>query len=152
MNQTVSLLKEIWSGARQGLESLRAILDITDDTNFRNELYNQETQYQNIVRDAENQLAAQNDRPDGVNAMTRVCTWTGIRMDTFANKSTPHLIGMIIQGNTMGIIEITKVRADYPEADQSAHSLAAALITLQQDNIDRCLPLLQQAEALTAAR
>ena len=151
MDSTVKLLNEVWSGARCGLTSLRAILDICDDTNLRNELYREETEYQNIVREAENQLAAKSERPDGVPTMTRACTWTGIKMNTLADKSTPHLTGMIIQGNTMGVIEMTKVRAVLPDADQTAHQLAAQLLTLQQDNIDRLLGILQQAEALTPA-
>ena len=43
MDPTIELLNEVWSGARTGLTSLRAILDITDDTNLRNEIYRQET-------------------------------------------------------------------------------------------------------------
>ena len=57
VNPTIELLNEVWAGARTGLTSLRAILDITDDTNLRNEIYRQETEYQNVVREAENLLA-----------------------------------------------------------------------------------------------
>ena len=49
MDPTIELLNEVWSGARTGLTSLRAILDITDDTNLRNEIYRQETEYQKQV-------------------------------------------------------------------------------------------------------
>ena len=66
MDPTIELLNEVWSGARTGLTSLRAILDITDDTNLRNEIYRQETEYQNVVREAENLLAGHGERPDGV--------------------------------------------------------------------------------------
>ena len=52
MDPTIELLNEVWSGARTGLTSLRAILDITDDTNLRNEISRQETEYQNVGRDA----------------------------------------------------------------------------------------------------
>ena len=69
MDPTIELLNEVWSGARTGLTSLRAILDITDDTNLRNEIYRQETEYQNVVREAENLLAGHDERPDGVNCM-----------------------------------------------------------------------------------
>lgn len=69
MDPTIELLNEVWSGARTGLTSLRAILDITDDTNLRNEIYRQETEYQNVVREAENLLAGHGERPDGVNCM-----------------------------------------------------------------------------------
>ena len=147
MDSTIKLLNEVWSGARCGLTSLRALLDVTDDTHLRNELYREETEYQNIVREAENQLAALNERPDGVPCMTRACTWTGMKMNTLADKSTPHLAGLLIQGNTMGVIEMTKVRASFPDADQKAHQLAAQLLVLEQDNIERSLALLQQAES-----
>ncbi len=151
MNPTIELLNEVWAGARTGLTSLRAILDITDDTNLRNEIYRQETEYLNVVREAENLLAGHGERPDGVNCMTRACTWTGIRMNTLTDKSTPHMAGLLIQGNTMGVIELTKARADFEGAQASAQDLAARLLALEQDNIERSLALLEQAEALTTA-
>ena len=146
MDPTIELLNEVWSGARTGLTSLRAILDITDDTNLRNEIYRQETEYQNVVREAENLLAGHDERPDGVNCMERACTWTGIRMSTLTDKSTPHMAG-----NTMGVIELTKARADCEGAQASAQDLAARLLSLEQENIERSLALLEQAEALTTA-
>ena len=124
MDPTIELLNEVWSGARTGLTSLRAILDITDDTNLRNEIYRQETEYQNVVREAENLLAGHGERPDGVNCMERACTWTGIRMSTLTDKSTPHMAGLLIQGNTMGVIELTKARADCEGAQASAQASA----------------------------
>ena len=144
MDPTIELLNEVWSGARTGLTSLRAILDITDDTNLRNEIYRQETEYQNVVR-------GHDERPDGVNCMERACTWTGIRMSTLTDKSTPHMAGLLIQGNTMGVIELTKARADCEGAQASAQDLAARLLSLEQENIERSLALLEQAEALTTA-
>ena len=151
MDPTIELLNEVWSGARTGLTSLRAILDITDDTNLRNEIYRQETEYQNVVREAENLLAGHGERPDGVNCMERACTWTGIRMSTLTDKSTPHMAGLLIQGNTMGVIELTKARADCEGAQARARDLAARLLSLEQENIERSLALLEQAEALTTA-
>lgn len=102
MDPTIELLNEVWSGARTGLTSLRAILDITDDTNLRNEIYRQETEYQNVVREAENLLAGHGERPDGVNCMERACTWTGIRMSTLTDKSTPHMAGPFDPGQHHG--------------------------------------------------
>ena len=104
-----------------------------------------------MVREAENLLAGHGERPDGVNCMERACTWTGIRMSTLTDKSTPHMAGLLIQGNTMGVIELTKARADCEGAQASAQDLAARLLSLEQENIERSLALLEQAEALTTA-
>ena len=51
----------------------------------------------------------------------------------------------------MGVIELTKARADCEGAQASAQDLAARLLSLEQENIERSLALLEQAEALTTA-
>ena len=61
-----------------------------------------------------------------------------INLKTLANKSPSHISEMLIQGSTMGIIDLTKKLKEYAEADQEILSLANKLLKLEQNNVEEC--------------
>ena len=69
--------------------------------------------------------------------MSRAGMWIGVKTNTLADDSAAHLAEIIIQGATMGVIAITRARNDLPDASPEAQDMAANLITVQQDAIER---------------
>ena len=59
------------------------------------------------------------------------------------NKTPSHISEMLIQGSTMGIIDITKKIKEYPNADKEILELANKLLKLEQNNVEECKKYLQ---------
>ena len=82
-------------------------------------------------------LAAAGGRAEPVGPLQKAGMWMGTQMNTLTDRSNAHIAEMVIQGATMGIIEMTKARNTCPDADPGAASLASRFIVAQNDIIDR---------------
>lgn len=56
-------------------------------------------------------------------------------MNTLIDKTSSHIAEMMMQGNMMGVIEITKTIKHNPDADAAALQLARDLLQTQENNI-----------------
>lgn len=144
MNQTQKLLQSIMENARMGEDACDQLLSRAEDEGIRRELMDQQQQYASFARDAEIQLCDMGVHPQPKGMMARMGMWMGMQMDTMMDRSASHIADMLIQGATMGIVEITKARNSCPDASEQAHSIAAGMITAQQNAIDRLKAFLQQ--------
>ena len=137
MNQTRKLLQSIVENARTGADACDQMLACAKDVDLRSELMNERDIYQNFTRDAESALFDSGAQPHATNPMSRAGMWIGIKTNTLADDSAAHLAEILIQGATMGIVEMTKARNACPDAGADAHGVAAWLIERQQQAIDR---------------
>jgi len=137
MNQTIQLLQDVVRGARTGGEAVSQLMEKTDSPEMRGELSLERSRYLAAEREAENALAAAGGRPEPVGLMSRAGMWLGTQMNTLADTSNSHIAEMVIQGATMGVIELTKSRGSYPDADSRAAGIASRFIVMQNDIINR---------------
>ena len=144
MNQTEKLLQSIIENARLGEDACDQLLSRAEELKIREELMLEKQNYAATVRDAECMLQEMGMRPRPKGMMARMGMWMGMQMDTMTDRSASHIADMLIQGSTMGIVEITKARNSLPDADGKAHGIAADMITKQQEAIDRLKAFLHQ--------
>lgn len=144
MNQTEKLLQNIIENARMGRDACRTLLHKTEDENMRRELQTQIDQYQYAVDDAQRLLQNAGGQPQPKGPMARAGMWMGMQMNTMMDRSTPHIAEILIQGATMGVVEITKARNAYADADAQAQGIASNMITRQQDAIERLKSFLNE--------
>ncbi len=137
MNQTHQLLQAIVENARTGADACDQLLSRTDDIEIRRELMLQRQQYQEAARDAETRLYNEGVEPQPKGPMARAGMWMGMQINTMMDRSPSHIADIVIQGSTMGVVEMTKARNSYPDADAHAQGIAANFITQQQEAIDR---------------
>ena len=137
MNQTIELLQRTLENARMGEDAFGQLLDKTRDQGLRAELMYQQVQYRAIVRTAEEQLYAAGGVPHAKAGMARVGAWMGMEMGTMLDRSPEHVADMVIQGQTMGVIEMTKARNELMDADAQAQGVASDFLAKQQDGIER---------------
>ena len=137
MNQSIELLRDVVRTARDGDEGIRLMMEKTKDTAFREALFDEQAQYQTIERDAGRRLVGMGSQAEPESLMARAGMWMGMRMKTFTDTSTAHLANLLIQGNTMGITELTRSRNEHGEADAESAALCDRLIKAQQDAIER---------------
>ena len=137
MNETIQLLQDVVRNARSGEEAINQLMDKAESQEMRGELDREREQYRASAQEAESALAAAGGRAEPVGALQKAGMWVGTQMNTLTDRSNAHIAEMVIQGANMGIIEMTKARNTYPDADADAASLASRFIVEQNDIIDR---------------
>lgn len=140
MNETIQLLKDVVKNARTGEEAINQLMEKVETPEMRGELDREREQYRAAARDAESALVSAGGRADADAApgmMQKAGMWVGTQMNTLTDRSNAHIAEMVIQGATMGIIEMTKARNTCPDADADAAGLASRFIVEQNDIIDR---------------
>lgn len=142
MDHTQKLLQSIIENARTGLDACEQLIKKTDDAAMRDELMTERAEYQGFVQNAERALFAAGGQPHAKSPLSRMGMWMGVQMDTMTDNSAAHIAEMLIQGATMGVVEMTKDRAEFTSATPETLKLADDFIAKQQQAIDRCKQLL----------
>lgn len=148
MDQTQKLLQCIVENARMGEDACNQLLSRADDPEIRQELMLEKQHYAQASRDAEAKLCALGVRPRPKGSMARMGMWMGMQINTATDCSASHIADIVIQGATMGVVELTKARNSLSEANAEAQGVAAELITRQQEAIDRLKTFLTQKETV----
>ena len=137
MDQTQKLLRTVAENAHTGVTACGQLLERTEDEKMRQELSRQQQEYQTFANDAEQSLSRMGLRPAEPGPMQKAGMWMGVQLNTMMDRTPSHIADIAIQGATMGVVTMTRERRELSEADENAQSLAARLITIQQDSIDR---------------
>ena len=137
MDDTQKLLQSVVENARTGLDACEQLIRKTKDAAVRDQLMTQRERYQSFAQDAERALCAAGGQPHAKNPMGRRGMWMGIQMNTMTDDSASHIAEIVIQGATMGVVELTKARHAYADADPDAQCIAGDFISGQQESIER---------------
>ena len=144
MEQTEKLLQSIVENARMGIYACEQLLEKSDDFEIRKEIMLEKQHYSEIARDAEQRMYENGIEPRPEGMMQRMGMWMGMQMNTISDRSPAHLADMLIQGATMGIVEMTKARNSNPDASGDAQGIASDFIIKQQDAVERLKSFLLQ--------
>ena len=137
MNETVQILQDLVRNARTGKDSVEALMRRTGSPEMRGELNAEREQYDALMREAEQALRAEGGEPEPVGALSQAGMKLGLEFSTLTDRSDDHLAEMVIQGATMGIIEMTKSLNTYADAQPQARGLASRFIVQQNGIIER---------------
>ena len=135
MSQTTDLLNFIHQNAEMGQGTIERICKMTTDETFKNTLQLEE--YRRMCIASEALLSAQQADVKGINPMAKASAYLKMNAGTLADKSPSHISEMLIEGSTMGIIDITKKLSEYKDADAGVVALGKALLKQEQGNIER---------------
>ncbi|MBQ8110255.1 MAG: hypothetical protein IJ124_08875 [Clostridia bacterium] len=137
MDQTVQLLQDVVRNARTGQDAVEQLMTKAQDRPMRDELIREKEAYAMTCREGERALLAAGGKAEPVKAMTKAGMWIGLEAETLADRTDAHIAEMVIQGATMGIIEMTKALNSYEGADTSARDIARSFVDRQNDVIVR---------------
>lgn len=138
MDANVEFLNYIHQNAQMGQDTLKQLIGITKDEEYKKMLQSQFNEYKNIFDLAENKLKQYNKEAKDINIFSKVSTYIMINLNTLTNKTSSHISEMLIQGSTMGIVDITKKIKEYPQADKEIVDLANKLLAFEQSNVEEC--------------
>lgn len=132
-SQTTTLLNTIYQNAEMGVDSTQRLIELVEDKPFLSVLIAQRSRYQEIY-DRVIQMADHDLK--GQKTLQKISSTMMINFQTIKDKSPSHLAGMMVQGNTMGVIDITKAIKQNSEADAPVLSLANDLLEMQKNNVE----------------
>ena len=138
-SQTTTLLNDVFQNAQMGVDSTQRLIELAEDKPFQSVLIAQRNRYQDIY-DRTLQLSDQELK--GKTTLQKLSSTMMINFQTIKDKTPSHLAGMMIQGNTMGVIDMTKSLRENQAADSSVLGLAQDLLSMQKGNIDEMKPYL----------
>ena len=138
-NATESLLGELYKEMKMGANSITDILSRVTDGNFRTELTRQIEEYGKFSKTAHDRLCDCGVTPKEENLMARMSAKLGMAMNTMTDSTTSHLAQMVIEGNTMGITELTRLVREHENTSCSEETLALTrdAIRFLEDAVER---------------
>ena len=143
MNQNIEFLNYILQNAEMGKDSINDILGVAPQGDFKNVLTSQMNEYTTIYDQAKQMIEQAGKDAKHLNPMAKAATYVTTKMKTLTDKTPSHIAEMIIQGSTMGIIDITKNLKKYPDATNEIKQLGQRLLTLEENNVNEAKRFLQ---------
>lgn len=135
MNE-IEILKEINKGSKYGINGINLTLQKAVDSNFKNVLVEQKSEYENIYNRSKTLLALKDQKSEDLDPLEKAMSWMAIQMSTLTNASNSKLAEILIQGNDMGIIKGQKLLNSPHVKDSTTKNIIKDFITLQQENIE----------------
>lgn len=142
MDQDQQLLNGIYRNAEMGKETIARLIKETDDVTFRKVMEAQLTEYQAIFDQSQQQLQQRRQAPEGLSGMEKAATYMAMKMNTLADKTSSHMAEMLIEGSTMGVVDMQKQLNACSQADAAVRRLGERLLAIEQRNIERLQPYL----------
>ena len=143
MNGNVELLNYIHQNSEMGQDTIKQLVGISKDEEYKKMLQSQLEEYKMIYDTTDKKIKELNKQAKDINVFSKASTYFMVNLNTLVNKTPSHISEMLIQGSTMGIIDITKKIKEYPNADKEILDLANKLLKLEQNNVEECKKYLQ---------
>lgn len=136
MDENIEFLNYIYQNCSMGIITIEQLIGIAENEVFINHLKKQLTIYQEIKQDTIKILKKKNCDELKLSNMTKIISYITINVKTLTDKSSSHIADMMIQGSTMGVIEITKNLNQYKNADSKIIKIAKHLLNIEEKNIE----------------
>lgn len=145
MNENTEILEYIYKNAKMGADSLTTLQKAihNKDNKMKPIIEEQIKKYENFIKDSEKILKKLKVELKEYGTMAKMSSWMGINMEMIKDNSDSRVAGMLIQGLTMGTIEMTKKIEDYEKtADKDVLKIAKDFLKFQEDSIEKTKPFL----------
>ncbi|MDD3430392.1 MAG: hypothetical protein PHG02_10365 [Oscillospiraceae bacterium] len=133
---TLEILNYVVRNTQMGCNTLNQLCEDAKTSALKKELETQKEHYSEVLNKATVMLHNMGEDAEKLGPMTKVSTYVGVAANTMRDSSPRHMADMLIQGSTMGVVDITKRLKDYPNVTPEAHALADSLMHFEQDNIE----------------
>ena len=139
MNENLEMLNYIHKNAEMGQDSILKLLKIVPDSKFKETLNGQFEEYKNIYDESEKILKNYNTDIKNISPIQKFETDMMINMKTLKDKSPNNISEMLIQGSTMGTIQMTKRLNQYKDKiDKEIYQRGKKLLKTEEHNIEDC--------------
>ena len=137
MEQGNALLKYVHKNAEMGKGTIPQVLEVVEDEKLRQALSSQLSEYETIARRSEQLLEQRGVDLNEAGELRDFMSGVMIRAKTLTDRSPSHIAEMMIQGSTMGTIQMTRKIHSCEAADGEALLLAHKLLRTEESNIEQ---------------
>ncbi len=124
---SIGLLQACDSGAKTGLNSIRAVLDKVQDTELLRLLTHAMETHEKIGKEIMALLETAQQEGRDPSAMARIGAWFKINMELLIQPTDDTVAALITDGCNMGVKQISVYFNRYPDADPKVRALADRL-------------------------
>lgn len=136
-NRSVEFLNKVYENATMGGESISMLSEKAEDKSVLLELQRQHNEYTKIAGDTVQALAQEKAVPKKQSPISKMGLWSGVQMNTLTDRSSDKIAEMMIQGSTMGIIDLSRLMKEYSDIPDNYKKIAEKLIKLEEDGSQR---------------
>ncbi|MBP3920878.1 MAG: hypothetical protein J6D28_04860 [Bacilli bacterium] len=140
MNENNELLMHINETADMGVKSTEKLLDLlkNKDNKIKFVLEEELKKYEEILKESSKLLKKANLEPKGASLMAEMMSKMEMKMDIKNDNSDSKVASILIQGFTMGTIEMNKKISDYEkQTDEKIIKLAKETLKFQELEIEK---------------
>lgn len=139
MDRNTELLKEVYKNADMERSVLGRLIRRSEDARFRNLLTEQFTFYHRIMQETHEALNSRGVLVRDVMTFGKRMVFSSIAMHLRIDRTSSHMAEMLVRGNIMGIIDITKALRSGEGAEEVVVQLAERLRSAQRHHLDQLL-------------
>ena len=124
----------VFHTADMGRSTIDTLLERSDDSEFSTVLREQEKYFDKAANEVRRHLDEEGIEPkttpvaDAMSAM-------GVRMNTWMDNSSSHMAQMMIEGHTMGIVELTR-RLNRADHGGTGEKMARDMLQFEEKSIE----------------
>lgn len=140
MNENMELLNFVYENAEKGMHSLNNLSDIlrNKDNKIKGLIEDELKEYNSFLKESEKLLKKNKIEPKKTNLMAKISSKMGIAMETMKDNSDPAIASMVIEGLTMGIVEMeTKIENYKKLVDKKILKLSTKFLKFQEEEIEK---------------
>ncbi|MCI7332997.1 MAG: hypothetical protein MSH48_04960 [Mollicutes bacterium] len=140
MNENMELLNFVYENAEMGVHTLNNLSDILrkKDNKIKGLIEDELKEYNNFLKESEKLLKKNKLEHKKTNLMSKISSKMGIAMETMKDNSDPAIASMVIEGLTMGIVEMeTKIESYKKIVDKKILKLSNKFLKFQEEEIEK---------------
>ena len=140
MNKNMELLNFVYENAEMGVHTLNNLSDILrkKDNKIKGLIEDELKEYNNFLKESEKLLKKNKLEHKKTNLMSKISSKMGIAMETMKDNSDPAIASMVIEGLTMGIVEMeTKIESYKKIVDKKILKLSNKFLKFQEEEIEK---------------
>lgn len=140
MNENMELLNFVYENAEMGVHTLNNLSDIlrNKDNKIKGLIEDELKEYNNFLKESEKLLKKNKLEPKKTNLMAKFSSKMGIAMETMKDNSDPAIASMVIEGLTMGIVEMeTKIENYKKIVDKKILKHSNKFLKFQEEEIEK---------------
>ena len=138
-----NILEEVYKACSMGAQATEVLLDKVHDGPLHEQILKERKTYDATAHKAAAMLEKEGTSPKAESKpLQKAMLWGSVQMNTMANGSPEHIAEMMIQGTTMGIVDMQKHLNELPKADSGSRALAEEFLKHEQESIDELKTLL----------
>lgn len=140
MNENMELLNSVYENAEMGVHTLNNLSDNLrkKDNKIKGLIEDELKEYNSFLKESEKLLKKNKIEPKKTNLMAKLSSKMGITIETMKDNSDAAIASMVIEGITMGIVEIqTKIENYKKLVDKKTLKLANKFLKFQEEEIEK---------------